>query len=72
METNLERLRLEAFRDSLTSIGHPDETIALRHNDVYFQNRFTDIGLFDDVLPTLNALKPHYTLGILSSGTAIL
>ena len=70
IETNLEKLRLEAFRESLASIGRPDNMIASRLNDIYFQNRFVDIGLYEDILPTLNALKSHFTLGILSNGNS--
>jgi len=70
IETNLERLRLEAFKESLASIGRRNDEIAKRLNDVYFQNRFTDIGLYDDVLPTLNTLRTQFILGILSNGNS--
>jgi len=37
-------------------------------NAVYLKHRFEDVRLYDDVLPTLNALQGRYVLGILSNG----
>lgn len=68
--TNLEEVRLEAFRQILKDIGRPNDALASHLNQVYLQHRFEDIELFDDVLPSLKALRAKYTLGILSNGNS--
>ncbi len=68
--TNLEQVRLEAFRQTLRYVGRPDDSLAAHLNQVYLRHRFEDIELFNDVLPTLNALRYRYTLGILSNGNS--
>jgi len=66
--TNLEAIRLEAFRQSLKDVGRPDDALAARLNQVYLKHRFGDIELFTDVLPTFKALQSSYTIGLLSNG----
>jgi putative hydrolase of the HAD superfamily len=68
--TNLEEIRLQAFRASLTEIGRPNDALARRLNDVYLTHRFEDIKLYADVLPTLQALRGTYALGLLSNGNS--
>jgi len=68
--TNLEHIRLQAFRETLKDIGRPDDTLASHLNEVYLQHRFEDIELFEDVLPALNALRSEYSLGLLSNGNS--
>jgi putative hydrolase of the HAD superfamily len=68
--TNLEEVRLEAFRQTLKDVGRPNEVLAFLHNQVYLNHRFEDVELFDDVLPTLKNLRHRYTLGILSNGNS--
>lgn len=68
--TNLEDIRLEAFRQTLRDIGRPNDTLASHLNQVYLKHRFEDIKLFNDVLPALKALRGKYTLGILSNGNS--
>jgi putative hydrolase of the HAD superfamily len=68
--TNLEDIRLEAFRQTLKDIGMPNDALASYLNQVYLKHRFEDIELFDDVLPALKALRTKYTLGILSNGNS--
>jgi HAD superfamily hydrolase (TIGR01549 family) len=68
--TNLEAVRLEAFRQTLEYIGRPNDALASHLNDVYLQHRFEDIELFDDVLKTLQKLQGKYTLGLLSNGNS--
>jgi len=68
--TNLEEVRLEAFRQTLRDVGEPDEALALHLNDIYLRHRFEDIELFPDVLPTLTALQSDYVLGLLSNGNS--
>jgi len=67
---NLERVRLEAFKQTLEEIGKPDEALASYLNQVYLRHRFEDIELYDDVLPTLTVLKDRYTIGLLSNGNS--
>ena len=66
--TNLEDIRLEAFRQTLREIGRPNDALASHLNQVYLKHRFEDTKLFNDVLPALRALRGKYTLGILSNG----
>lgn len=68
--TNLEQVRLEAFKQTLREIGRPNDALAALLNDVYLEHRFEDIELYDDVLPALNALKDRFTIGILSNGNS--
>jgi 2-haloalkanoic acid dehalogenase type II len=68
--TNLEDIRLEAFRQTLRDIGRPNDALASHLNQVYLKHRFEDIKLFNDVLPALRALRGKYTLGILSNGNS--
>ena len=63
-----EAIRLEAFRRTLQFIGMPNEDLAAHLHALYLKHRFEDIQFFDDVLPTLNALRDHYIMGILSNG----
>lgn len=67
---NLEAIRLEAFRRTLENSGRSENALAFHLNQVYLKHRFEDITLFDDVLPTLKALRAKYTLGILSNGNS--
>jgi putative hydrolase of the HAD superfamily len=68
--TNLEEIRLEAFRQTLREIGKPDYALALKLNQIYLKHRFEDIELFPDVIPALSELKSRYTLGLLSNGNS--
>jgi len=64
----LERLRLAAFTRTVARIGPPDKDLAAILNDYYLQRRFTDVTLFDDVLPILSDLRTKLPLGLLSNG----
>lgn len=68
--TNHEEVRLEAFKQTLLDIGRPDDELASHLSQVYLKHRFEDIELFDDVLPTLEALREEYTIGLLSNGNS--
>lgn len=68
--TNLEAIRLEAFRRTLARVGRPDDALAERLNTVYLRHRFEDVELYDDVLPTLDALRGVCPLGIVSNGNS--
>ena len=67
---NLEKVRLAAFRETLTRIGMPDEALADHLNGIYLRHRFEDVELYDDVLGTLDALQGKYVVGILSNGNS--
>ena len=68
--SDLNEIRLESFRRVLREIGRPDDALASRLCDVYFTHRSAGRELFDDVLPTLDALKHRYTLGLVSNGNS--
>lgn len=68
--TNLEAIRLEAFRQTLIDIGKPDDTLASHLNEVYLKHRFEDIKLYEDVLPVLHEFRRKYTIGLLSNGNS--
>lgn len=68
MVTDLERVRLESFRRSLESVGRPDDGLALRLCMTYFERRDSKRIPFPDVIPSIDALKDRYKLGILSNG----
>ena len=68
--SNLEVVRLEAFKRTLEDTGNPDDTLAAHLNQLYLKHRFEDIELYDDVLPVLQKLREKYTLGLLSNGNS--
>ncbi|MCK4952929.1 HAD family hydrolase [Candidatus Bathyarchaeota archaeon] len=68
--TNLEEVRLEAFKQTLKDVGRPNDKLASYLNQVYLKHRFEDIELFNDVLPALETLREKYTLGLLSNGNS--
>ena len=68
--TNLEEVRLRAFRETLQVIKRPNDELAKYLNGIYLKHRFEDIELYEDVIPTLNILKNKYTIGILSNGNS--
>jgi putative hydrolase of the HAD superfamily len=65
---SLERIRLEAFRETLRNLKIGDDSLASRLNDMYRSYRADGIELFDDVLPVLEMLRRRYRLGLLSNG----
>jgi 2-haloalkanoic acid dehalogenase type II len=68
--TDLETIRLEAFRRTLQDIGKTDDALAHHLNEIYLKHRFEDIELFDDVLPVLKTLQTRYAIGLLSNGNS--
>lgn len=66
----LTQVRLEGFRRALRSLGQENEPFAQELNRLYLERRFAWTEPYPDVVPTLDALKPHYTLGILSNGNS--
>jgi putative hydrolase of the HAD superfamily len=69
-ETNLERLRLAAFRRTVSRLGLADDGLAAHLNAFYLQRRFENIELYPDVRPGLEALRATYRLGLLSNGNS--
>ncbi len=65
---NLEDIRKQAFECTLEYVGYPDKELAAHLNTIYRKHRFGDIELYPDVIPTFDALAPHFTLGLLSNG----
>lgn len=69
-EVSLEAIRLEAFRETLRRIGHPDDAFAEEINETYLRHRFEDVELYPDVLPALRQLGERCTIGLLSNGNS--
>jgi HAD superfamily hydrolase (TIGR01509 family) len=72
-ETNLERLRLAAFRRTVSRLDLPDgglagDALAVHLNAFYLKRRFENVELFPDVRPVLETLRATYRLGLLSNG----
>ena len=65
---NLEDIRKQAFERTLEYVGYPDKELAAHLNTIYRKHRFGDIELYPDVIPTFDALAPHFKLGLLSNG----
>ena len=65
---NLEEVRRRAFERTLEHVGYSDEDLAAHLNAIYLKHRFEDIELYPDVIPTFDALAPHFKLGLLSNG----
>jgi FMN hydrolase / 5-amino-6-(5-phospho-D-ribitylamino)uracil phosphatase len=84
VEFNLARLRRLGFARTLCrlhgardegdeggAVGIDDDALAARLTTTYFEHRDRDPALFDDTLPCLEALRPHYRLGLLSNGSRL-
>ena len=68
--TNLEALRLEAFRHSLRRLGLADDRLAERLNGFYLERRFAGVDLFADAVPALTQLARRHHVGLLSNGNS--
>jgi putative hydrolase of the HAD superfamily len=68
--TNLEEIRLSAFRETLRRYGIIDEGLAKKLNALYLKHRFEDIELFPDVSSAFQSLGRNYRLGLLSNGNS--
>lgn len=64
----LEQRRLAAFERTLARIGLRDPELAAELNSYYLKERFTDVRLFEDVVPVLTRLRSRMPLGLLSNG----
>ena len=65
-----EEIRLAAFKRTLVEVGRPNDALATHLSEFYLRHRYNDIELFDDVLPTLKALKSRYKIGVVSNGNS--
>ena len=65
---SLLEIRRRAFERTLEHVGHPDKDLAAHLDAIYRKHRFEDIELYPDVIPTFDALAPHFKLGLLSNG----
>lgn len=67
---DLVEIRKASFRQALVDVGRPDDALARRLADVYFESRWAPSELFDDVRPAIEALAPRYRLGVISNGNS--
>ena len=67
---NLEEIRRLAFEKTLEYVGYPDSDLAVHLNRIYLKHRFEDIELYEDVVPALDTLAPHFKIGFLSNGNS--
>ena len=67
---DLVEIRKASFRQALVDVGRPDDALAKRLVDVYFESRWAPSRLFDDVRPAIEALAPKYRLGVISNGNS--
>ena len=66
--TDLVKLRHDAMRRAFADIDTPNNGLAKRATDAYFEERNRDNQPFDDVVPGLETLHGLYTLGTLTNG----
>jgi FMN hydrolase / 5-amino-6-(5-phospho-D-ribitylamino)uracil phosphatase len=80
VEYNLARLRVLGFARTLDRLRGADAADSDADVDAalteelaasYFAHRDRDPALFPDTLPCLEALRPHYRLGLLSNGSRL-
>ncbi|UCD09595.1 MAG: HAD family hydrolase [Dehalococcoidales bacterium] len=63
-------IRLESFRQILTIVGRPDESLSYHLYNLYMKHRYEDIEVYEDVIPVLDLLKGRYILGLHSNGNS--
>lgn len=66
----MEAIRLAAFTRTLDLLGRADTALATHLTDYFLEHRFSNIELYPDVLPALDALRGSYRLGLLSNGNS--
>jgi putative hydrolase of the HAD superfamily len=66
----MEEIRLAAFSRTLDRIGLPEPGLADHLAQHYFEHRFGEVLLYDDVRPTLTLLARDHRLGLLSNGNS--
>ena len=63
-------LSLEVWRRTLLALGRNNEGLARLALETHSQNRRKTLRLFDDVLETINALKPRFRLAVITNGAS--
>ena len=66
----MEHIRLEGFKRTLADIGIEDSRLAGELTERFLDCRFSKISVYADVVPALQTLREHFTLGILSNGNS--
>ncbi len=64
----LEDVRELAFRAVLGHHGLDDAELAAEVTEHYLALRFSEIRMYDDVVPTLDAIRRRHRIGLLSNG----
>lgn len=54
----------------MVEVGHPNDDLAEHINKTYRHHRYADIVPYDDVFPTLTALRERYKIGALTNGNS--
>jgi putative hydrolase of the HAD superfamily len=67
---DLVEIRKASFRQALIDIGRPNELLAERMSEVYFDNRWAKSDLYEDVRPAMETLATKYHLGVISNGNS--
>ena len=67
---DLEQVRLESFKQTLRSVGRPNDELAEQITKFYIHHRQADIQPFEDVMPALTALHRRYAVGALTNGNS--
>ncbi len=65
---DFDSIRLAAFERILKQVGITEPDLAAQLNLKYLESRFDDIEPYEDVVPALEILAPHFKLGLLSNG----
>ena len=63
-----DEIRRRSFIKMLDHVGYTGPDISTRLNEVYMKHRYEDIEPYEDVVPMLDTLAPHFKLGLLSNG----
>lgn len=63
-----DEIRRRSFIKMLDHVGYTGPDISTRLNEAYLKHRYEDIEPYGDVVPMLDALGPHFKLGLLSNG----
>ena len=69
---SLKLVRFEGFKQALIEAGRPNDDLAEHINKTYLHHRYANIVPYDDVLPTLTALRERYKIGALTNGNSYL
>jgi putative hydrolase of the HAD superfamily len=67
---DLVEIRKASFRQALVDAERPDDALAKRLADVYFEHRWAPSPPYDDVRPAMEALAPRFRLGAISNGNS--